>query len=60
MVDTSNFAVSGITLLAGEAYTAATMDSTLKAAILLNPAVAFLDSINCPEKQITIVLLKNI
>ena len=49
-VDTSNFAVSGYSTSGGGAHTAATMDSTLKAAILLNPAVAFLDSLNCPAE----------
>ena len=47
-VDTSRFAVSGYSTSGGGAHTAVTMDSTLKTAILLNPAVAFLDSINCP------------
>ena len=46
-VDTSRFAVSGYSTSGGGAHTAVTMDSTLKTAILLNPAVAFLDSINC-------------
>ena len=49
-VDTSSFAVSGYSTSGGGAHTAATMDSTLKAAILLNPAVAFLDSVNCPSE----------
>ena len=49
-VDTSSFAVSGYSTSGGGAHTAATMDSTLKAAILLNPAVAFLDSLNCPAE----------
>ncbi len=49
-VDTSSFAVSGYSTSGGGAHTAATMDSTLKAAILLNPAVAFLDSLNCPPE----------
>ena len=46
-VNTNSFAVSGYSTSGGGAHTAATMDSTLKAAILLNPAVAFLDSVNC-------------
>ena len=49
-VDTSRFAVSGYSTSGGGAHTAVTMDSTLKTAILLNPAVAFLDSINCPAE----------
>ena len=49
-VDTSSFAVSGYSTSGGGAHTAATMDSTLKAAILLNPAVAFLDTLNCPAE----------
>ena len=49
-VDTNSFAVSGYSTSGGGAHTAATMDSTLKAAILLNPAVAFLDSLNCPAE----------
>jgi len=49
-IDTSSFTVSGYSTSGGGAHTAATMDSTLKAAILLNPAVAFLDSLNCPSE----------
>jgi len=49
-VDIVSFAVSGYSTSGGGAHTAATMDSTLKAAILLNPAVAFLDSLNCPAE----------
>ena len=49
-IDTNSFAVSGYSTSGGGAHIAATMDSTLKAAILLNPAVYFLDSLNCdPE-----------
>ena len=48
MIDTSSFAVSGYSTSGGGAHTALTIDSTLKAGILLNPAVAFLDSVNCP------------
>ena len=50
-VDTSRFAVSGYSTSGGGAHTAVTMDSTLKTAILLNPAVAFLDSINCSAES---------
>lgn len=52
LIDTTNFAVSGYSTSGGGAHTALTIDSTLKAGILLNPAVAFLDSINCtPESD---------
>ena len=47
MIDTSSFAVSGYSTSGGGAHTALTIDSTLKTGILLNPAVAFLDSVNC-------------
>lgn len=50
-VDTSSFSVSGYSTSGGGAHTAATMDPTLKSAILLNPAVAFLDSLNCPSES---------
>jgi len=50
-VDTNSFVVSGYSTSGGGAHTAATMDSTLKAAILLNPAVAFLDSLNCSSES---------
>jgi len=49
-VDTSSFSVSGYSTSGGGAHTAATMDPTLRSAILLNPAVAFLDSLNCPSE----------
>ena len=51
MIDTSSFAVSGYSTSGGGAHTALTIDSTLKAGILLNPAVAFLDSVNCPAES---------
>ena len=47
MIDTTSFAVSGYSTGGGGAHAAATMDSTLNAVILHNPAVAFLDSVNC-------------
>ena len=47
MIDTTSFAVSGYSTGGGGAHAAATMDSTLNAVILHNPAVAFLDSLNC-------------
>ena len=51
-VDTSNFSVSGYSTSGGGAHVAATLDSSLKAAVLLNPAVAFVDSVNCfPETE---------
>jgi len=51
LIDTTNFAVSGYSTSGGGAHTALTIDSTLKTGILLNPAVAFLDSINCPAES---------
>ena len=51
MIDTSSFAVSGYSTSGGGAHTALTIDSTLKTGILLNPAVAFLDSVNCPAES---------
>ncbi|MBT6777746.1 hypothetical protein HOA87_07185, partial [bacterium] len=51
MIDTSSFAVSGYSTSGGGAHTALTIDSTLKTGILLNPAVAFLDSINCTAES---------
>ena len=51
MIDTLSFAVSGYSTSGGGAHTALTIDSTLKAGILLNPAVAFLDSVNCPAES---------
>ena len=51
MIDTSSFVVSGYSTSGGGAHTALTIDSTLKAGILLNPAVAFLDSVNCPAES---------
>lgn len=50
-IDTTSFAVSGYSTSGGGAHVAATMDSTLKAAVLLNPAVLFLDSLNCGEED---------
>ena len=47
MIDTSSFAVSGYSTSGGGAHTALTINSSLKTGILLNPAVAFLDSVNC-------------
>ena len=51
LIDTSSFAVSGYSTSGGGAHIAATMDSTLNAAVLLNPAVLFLDSLNCTEEM---------
>ena len=51
LIDTISFAVSGYSTSGGGAHVAATMDSTLKAAVLLNPAVLFLDSVNCSEEM---------
>jgi hypothetical protein len=51
LIDTTNFAVSGYSTSGGGAHTALTIDSTLKTGILLNPAVAFLDSINCTAES---------
>ena len=51
MIDTSSFAVSGYSTSGGGAHTALTIDSTLKTGILLNPAVAFLDSVNCTAES---------
>ena len=51
LIDTTNFAVSGYSTSGGGAHAALTIDSTLKTGILLNPAVAFLDSINCPAES---------
>ena len=51
MIDTSSFAVSGYSTSGGGAHTALTIDSSLKTGILLNPAVAFLDSVNCTAES---------
>ena len=51
LIDTTNFAVSGYSTSGGGAHTALTIDSTLKTGILLNPAAALLDSINCPAES---------
>ena len=51
MIDTLSFAVSGYSTSGGGAHTALTIDSTLKTGILLNPAVAFLDSVNCSAES---------
>ena len=48
LIDTTSFAVSGYSTSGGGAHAAVTMESTLKTAVLLNPAAAFLDSLNCP------------
>ena len=47
-IDTTSFSVSGHSTSGGGAHTAAIMDSTIKSAILLNSAMAVLDSLNCP------------
>ena len=47
-IDTTSFSVSGHSTSGGGAHTAATMDPTIKSAILLNSAMAVLDSLNCP------------
>ena len=58
IIDTNNFAVSGYSTSGGGAHTAVTMDSTLKTAVLLNPAVAFLDSLNCPAETMFYCLIE--
>ena len=58
IIDTNNFAVSGYSTSGGGAHTAVTMDSTLKTAVLLNPAVAFLDSLNCPSETMFYCLIE--
>ena len=50
VVDTSNFIFSGHSTSGGGAHVAATLDSTINAVMLLNPAVAFVDSLNCPAE----------
>ena len=50
-VNTNSFAVSGYSTSGVVLTLAATMDSIIEAAILLNPAVAFLDSVNCSAKM---------
>ena len=50
IVDTSNFIFSGHSTSGGGAHVAATLDSTINAVMLLNPAVAFVDSLNCPAE----------
>ena len=47
-VDTTRFSVSGHSTSGGGAHTAAIMDPSIKSAILLNSAMAVLDSVNCP------------
>jgi len=47
-IDTTSFSVSGHSTSGGGAHTAAIMDPTIKSAILLNSAMAVLDSVNCP------------
>ena len=47
-VDTTSFSVSGHSTSGGGAHTAAIMDPSIKSAILLNSAMAVLDSVNCP------------
>ena len=47
-VDTTSFSVSGHSTSGGGAHTAAILDPSIKAAILLNSAMAVLDSVNCP------------
>ena len=58
IIDTNNFAVSGYSTSGGGAHTAVTMDSTLKTAVLLNPAVAFLDSLNCTAETMFYCLIE--
>ena len=47
-VDTTSFSVSGHSTSGGGAHTAAILDPSIKSAILLNSAMAVLDSVNCP------------
>ena len=47
-VDTNSFSVSGHSTSGGGAHTAAILDPSIKSAILLNSAMAVLDSVNCP------------
>ena len=47
-VDTTSFSVSGHSTSGGGAHTAAIIDPSIKSAILLNSAMAVLDSLNCP------------
>ena len=47
-VDTTSFSVSGHSTSGGGAHTAAILDPSIRSAILLNSAMAVLDSVNCP------------
>ena len=47
-IDTTSFSVSGHSTSGGGAHTAAIIDPSIKSAILLNSAMAVLDSLNCP------------
>ena len=50
-VDTTSFSVSGHSTSGGGAHTAAVMEPSIKSAILLNSAMAVLDSLNCPSES---------
>ncbi len=47
-IDTTSFSVSGHSTSGGGAHTAAIMEPSIKSAILLNSAMSYLDSLNCP------------